>query len=261
MSTAASKAVPGDPWQHLPCELDAGPAPEAAIGLITLANDMTIEPELQAFLPSDGVALYASRIPLPRVVSVETLIAMRDHIPSIAEVIVPYSHLDVVAFGCTSGSMAIGPETVEARVHETRPEVAVTNPVSAALKGLKTLGCNRIALLTPYIDEVNAVVEDYVSGQGFEIVVRGSFKQPGDPEIVRIPPAAIYEAGAALGAHEQAEALFISCTGLRVSSVIERLEETLGKPVVTSNQALAWDCLRLAGCDTKVAGFGRLLRT
>ena len=176
MSTAASKAIPDDLWEHLPCELDDGPAPQAAIGLITLCNDMTIEPELQAFLPNDGVALYSSRIHIPKVVTVETLANMRHDIPSVVELIVPYSKLDVVAFGCTSASMTIGPETVEAKVHETRPEVAVSNPVSASLKGLRKLGCHRIALLTPYIDEVNVMVEDYVSGQGFEIVCKGSFK-------------------------------------------------------------------------------------
>ena len=110
MSTAASKAVPGELWQHMSCELDTGPAPMAAIGLVTLANDMTIEPELRAFLPSDGVALYANRIPMPEVVNVETLIGMREHIASTTELIVPFSNIDVVAFGCTSGSMAIGPE-------------------------------------------------------------------------------------------------------------------------------------------------------
>lgn len=261
MSTAAANAVSGNMWKHMSCELDEGPAPKAAIGLITLANDMTIEPELRAFLPSEGVALYSNRIPLPNIVTVDTLISMRDHIPAVTELIVPYSNIDVVAFGCTSGSMAIGPETVAAKVHESKPDVAVTNPVSAALKGLDALGCKRVALLTPYVDEVNAVVEAYVSSQGFDIVVKGSFKQPGDPQIVRVPPEAILQAGLELGSHQEADALFISCTALRVSSVIENLEQRLGKPVVTSNQALAWDCLRLAGCDTKVPGYGRLLRT
>ena len=173
MSTAASQAVPSNSWQHMPCELDTGPAPMAAIGLVTLANDMTIEPELRAFLPSDGVALYANRIPMPEVVTVDTLIGMRDHIAATTELIVPFSNIDVVAFGCTSGSMAIGPETVEAKVHEAKPDVAVTNPVSASLKGLRALGCKRIALLTPYIDEINAVVEAYVSAQGFENCYQG----------------------------------------------------------------------------------------
>ena len=259
MSTTAPEAVSTDVWQHMPCELDTGPAPRAAIGLITLANDMTIEPELQAFLPRDGVALYSNRIPMSNIGTVETLLAMKDHIPASTELIVPYSDIDVVAFGCTSGSMAIGPETVEAKVHEVKPGVPVTNPVSAALKGLRAVNAMRIALLTPYIDSINAVVEDYVSKQGFEIVTKGSFKQRGDPEIICIPPEAIYQAGCELGAHSEAEALFISCTGLRVSSVIARLESALGKPVVTSNQALAWDCLRLAGCAEKVTGYGQLL--
>ena len=98
-----------------------------------------------------------------------------------------------------------------------------------------------------------------MSGQGFDIVDKGSFKQRGDPNIVRVPPQAIFEAGLALASPASVDGLFISCTALRVSPVIARLEAALGKPVVSSNQALAWDCLRLAGCDATVPGFGRLL--
>jgi maleate isomerase len=241
------------------CELDRGPAARAAIGLVTLATDMTIEPELQTFLPRDGVAVYSSRIPMANVATRQTLLDMKAHITGAVSLILPYSKLDVVAFGCTSGSMAIGPAEVAAKIHETRPGVACSNPVSAALKGLRTLGRSRIALLTPYVDEVNAVVEAYVENEGFDIVAKGSFKQPGDPQIVCIPPQAIFDAGVALGSNREAEALFISCTGLRVSSIIAPLEDAIGKPVVTSNQALAWDCLRLAGCDDRVRGFGKLM--
>ena len=248
-------------WETMPCSRDDGPAPAAAIGLITLANDVVIEPELRTFLAGiEGAAVYASRIPLMLELTPQALRDMEAHIPRAVELIVPNDRIDVMAFGCTSGSMAIGPENVAAAVHRVRPNVAVTDPVSAALKGLKALGARRIALLTPYPDAVNDVVASYVAAQGFEIAERASFKQPNDPAIARVPPEAIYRAGVELG-RRKVDAVFISCTALRCSSVITRIEQAIGKPVVTSNQALAWDCLRLAGCKTTVEGYGRLLES
>jgi len=247
-------------WETMPSAPDEGPAATAAIGLITLSNDVIIEHELRTFLASvQGAIVFASRIPLMLSLSPQGLRDMEAHIPHATGLIVPNDRLDVMAFGCTSGSMAIGPERVAAAVHRSRPGIPVTDPVSAALKGLKTLGARRIAVLTPYPDSVNRVVGDYVERHGFEIADRASFKQPDDPGIARVPPEAIYHAGVALG-RRRVEALFISCTALRCSPVIERIEQAIGKPVVTSNQALAWDCLRLSGCDAAIEGYGRLLR-
>jgi maleate isomerase len=253
VQTASSK-----PWALMPATLDKGPAANVAIGLIVLATDTVIEPELYTFLPRDGIAVYSSRIPMAPTVSVESLKDMERNLSRVAREILPDDHVDVMAFGCTSGSMAIGPDNVVREVQKAKPGIPVTNPVSASLKGLKMLGIKRIALLTPYPDVVNAVVESYVGGQGFDIVVRGSFKKSGDPEITRIPPEAIYEAGVKLG-RENVEGLFISCTALRCSSVIQRIEDAIGKPVVTSNQALAWDCMRLGGYKKPVKGFGKLM--
>ena len=259
----SATAAPGGqfeftPWRTMPCELDDGPAPKAAIGLIALANDITIEPELYTFLPRDGVAVYSNRIPMSADGNINTLLEMKSSITEGASLLVPDIELDVIAYGCTSGSMAIGPSVVEEKIHAVRPGIACTNPVSAALKGLRTLDCSRIALITPYPDDINVVVERYVSEQGFDIVDKASFKQAGDPQIVRVPPQAIYAAGLELGRSPQVEAVFLSCTALRVSSIIAPLEAALGKPVVSSNQALAWDCLRLAGCDEQPEGYGQL---
>ena len=259
MNVSATRPLPGGDWDLMPCRHDEGPAGRAAIGLVTLCNDVTIEPELRNFLPLEGVAVYATRIPMRGTGTVEGLRALEAHLTRAAALLVPDFKIDVMALGCTSGSMAIGPEVVAERIREARPGMACTNPVSAAAKALHAFGARRIALLDPYSDEINVVVERYVSGQGFDIVAKGSFKQRGDPDIVRVPPQAVYEAGLALGSSPSADALFISCTALRVSPIIRRLEEALGKPVVSSNQALAWDCLRLAGSHDPVPGFGRLL--
>lgn len=246
-------------WIHYPCILDHGPAAKAAIGLIALASDIVIEPELRAFLPSDGIGLYTNRIPMPKMVTVDTLHQMAESITAVTSGLVPDDHLDVIIYGCTSGSMTIGPEKVATNIRAARPNVAVTDPITAGLKGLRAQGCQRIALLTPYVEEVNQVVEQYIREQGFELIAMGSFNQVGDPEISRIPPQAIYDAGLALGRLDSVEGIFLSCTALRTSSIIQPLEEVLGKPVVASNQALAWDALRLSGYDESIHGFGKLL--
>jgi len=259
-ASAPSTAEPPSNWMTFPCELDDGPAPKAAVGLIALASDLTSEPELRSFLPRDGVALYANRIPMPKEATVEALRQLEANITRTVAGLVPDNHLDVIAFGCTSGAMAIGKDRVAAHIRAAKPAIPCTDPISAGLKGLRALGCRRIAVLTPYVDEVNAVVEAYIGAQDFEVAVKGSFKQAGDPEMCRIPPSAIHQAGLELG-RADVDGLFISCTALRVSPILERLEQALGKPVVSSNQALAWDCLRLAGCNEQVPGYGRLLMT
>ena len=261
MSSVAETTAAGRlAWQTMPCELLARPNPRAAIGLIALANDLSSEPEMSRFLPVGEVAMYTNRVPMGNVVSVETLQAMEAELTKSVAGLMPDDELDVIAYGCTSGTMAIGADRIAARIHEVRPGVAVTDPISASLKGLRRLGCKRIAVLTPYTDSVNEIVAAYIEARGFDIAAKGSFKQPGDPQICRIPAQTIYAAGQQLGSAD-VDALFISCTGLRVAEILQTLEDELGKPVVASNQALAWDALRLADYNEPVTGYGRLLRS
>ena len=247
-------------WREMPFKLGATAAEKAAIGLITLANDLSIEPEIIRFLPRDGVALYSNRIPFPDAATPQTLAAMERDISRVTALINPGEKLDVVIFGCTSGTMTIGDAVVRDRILEARPDVLTTDPITAGLAGLRELGCRRIALLTPYTDEVNRIVEAFVSSKGMDVGARGSFKRGSSAEVCRISPESFLEAGLALG-REAVDGLFISCTAVRVSSIMEQLEVELGKPVVSSNQALAWHSMRLAGCNESVPGYGRLLRS
>ena len=245
-------------WSALDCELDDGPAYRAAIGLVVLANDLSIESEVRAFLPDEGVGLYASRIPFGNEATVEKTLEMGDKIPAVAARILPQSHLDVIAFGTTGGTMVIGEDRVLAGLEAGRPGIAYTTPITAALAGLRALGASRLALLTPYPAEINQVVGRFIAGRGLDIVRAGSFCRAGDDEFVRVPPSAILDAAIELG-QADIDAVFVSCTALRVSPVLVAIEEQLGKPVITSNQALAWHCLRLAGYTDPVENSGRLL--
>lgn len=245
--------------RSFPAESDGGPARHGAIGLVALATDHVCELDLRQIIPQDHLPLYVSRIAFAPEITVETLGAMRDGITGAAALILAGGRLDVIAYGCTSGTMVIGEDEVFARLRAARPGIACTTPPTAALAALKTLGASRIAVLTPYIEAVNRRVHRYFTERGLDIAAFGAFNKESDAEVAAIAPASIVAAARALDAPD-IEAIFLSCTGMRGLAVVEELETVLGKPVITSNQAMAWHALRLAGHDAPIAGFGRLLR-
>jgi len=172
----------------------------------------------------------------------------------------PGIKLDVVAYGCTSGTVVIGEEKVFARIREARPGVACTTPITAGIAGLQKLGATRIALLTPYVDEVNRMFRGFIEERGIAVPVMGSFNHGNDNEVARISQGSIKDAVRALAREPGVDGVFVSCTSLRVADIAEELEAELGKPVTSSNHALAWHCLRLAGVNDSLPGLGRLFR-
>ena len=250
--------VSGVAWRRMPLRLAQASPYRASVGVIALANDISFEPELRHFFAPD-VALYVNRIDFPDETNVRTLRALGDDIAAVTARILPGDPLDVVMFGCTSGTMAVGDAEVAALIRAARPEVAATDPITAGLAGLRRLGCRRIALLTPYSDEVNDMVARFVSARGVEVGAAGSFGCDSARDMCNVAPEAILEAVCDLGSGD-VDGVFVSCTALRVSPVIEAMERRLGKPVVSSNQALAWHAMRLAGVEDPLPDRGSLLR-
>ncbi len=245
---------------HMPFELDRGIAHRARIGLIVLATDHTLEYEYRKIFNIGGVALYQSRIPNAPEINPTTLARMEQGITAATDVLLPGAKFDVVAYACTSGTVVIGEEKVFQRIREARPGVACTTPITAAIAAFKALGARRIALLTPYIDEVNQTMRRFVEAQGVEVPVIGSFNHENDNEVARMSPASVKAAALELGRHPAVDAVFVACTSLRVAEIVEDLERDLGKPATSSNHALAWHCLRLAGVTDPIPGWGRLFR-
>ena len=134
---------------HIPFETDAGVAHRAAIGLIVLSTDQTIEHEFRFIFKQQGVAYYESRIPNSNQITPETLKEMEKLIEDRTDVILPGLPLDVVAFGCTSASMVIGEEMVFTKIREKRPDAACTTPITAAFAAFDALDAKRIGVLTP----------------------------------------------------------------------------------------------------------------
>ncbi len=243
----------------LPHRLDEGIGRRARIGLVVLATDQTIEHEWRrVFDGLEGVALYESRIWNDARITPETLAAMEGDISAATRLIVPVLPLSVVAFGCTSAAMVLGEERIAARVHEARPGVPVTTPIGAAFAAFEALGARRIAVLTPYGRAVNEVVRRYIEARGFEIPLFGSFEEEDDARVARIDPASVRAAALELGRDPRVDLVFVSCTSLRLVEAAEAIEAELGKPVTSSNHAMAWHALRLAGITEPLPGLGRL---
>jgi maleate isomerase len=241
--------------------LDEGLGRRARLGLIVLATDHTIEHEWRQILAEvDGVAVYQTRIWNDARITPETLTAMEGSLADAASVILPGVPLDVVGYGCTSGTMMIGEQRVAERINAVRPEAEVTTPITAAVAAFRAFGARRIAILTPYREDVNAAVHRYVEARGFEVPVFGSFLEEDDNRSARISPASIRAAAVRLGrgAGSAVDAVFVACTSLRVASIAADVEETLGLPVTSSNHAMAWHALRLAGVGDRLPRWGRL---
>ncbi len=245
--------------EHLPFETDAGIAARAAIGLLVLATDFTIEHEWRAIMTGlPGVALYESRILNDAQITPETLRAMEPRIAAAAGVILPGAKLDVVAYSCTSASMAIGEEKVFGHIRSVRPGASCTTPITAAFAAFKALGARRIGVLTPYRGDVNRIVADYIKARGFEVPVFGSFNEQNDGVVSTITPASIRQGIETIVAKSQVDAIFVSCTSMRLAEAAREIEAGIGIPVTSSNHAMAWHALRLAGVNDVMPRWGKL---
>jgi maleate isomerase len=219
----------------------------ATLGLVVLQSDETIEHDFRRLLPVDGVVLHTSRVPSGLEVTGDTLAEMRNHLPAAAGLMPRSVSFDVVGYGCTSGTSVIGPSRVARLIGEGCETRAVTEPVSGLIAACQRLGVNRLAFLSPYVEEVSSTLRGVLVQGGVQSPVFGSFDEAEERRVARIAPQSVISAALALASQPGTEAIFMSCTNLRTLDVIDEIEARTGKPVLSSNLVLAWHIARLAG--------------
>ena len=244
--------------EHLPFTTDAGIGSMAKVGVVVLASDYTIDHEFRKVFNHPGVEFYQARVENSPRITPETLAAMEEKIPDTLRLILPGEPLDVVAYGCTSATTVLGEQTVIRRVREVQPNAKVTTPITAAFAAFDAMGAKRIAVLTPYQSDVNAKVRAYIGNAGYDVPVFGSFNEQSDPVVARIDYASISSAVERITKDHEVDMVFVSCTSVRLIDSVATLEQQTGLPVTSSNHALAWHCLRLAGVQHPMPGWGRL---
>ncbi|MDQ2089096.1 maleate cis-trans isomerase family protein [Marimonas arenosa] len=236
--------------------LDQGFGTQGRLGLIVLSTDETLENEARRILGDRCVSLVHARIPAEPHVTPESLQKMAAHMQATAALLP--AGLDAVGYGCTSGATVIGPGRVAELVGEAQPDARVTNPLSAVIAALNSLETKKIALLTPYVESVNAPLVAALDAAGIEVLTQASFEQSDDWSVARIAESDTLDSIEKIAKTEGCEAVFASCTNLRVLGVLEQAEAATGLPVVSSNLALIWHMLRLAGIDAAGWAPGRL---
>lgn len=236
---------------------DTGDHPRAKLGFVLLATEQTVEDDMFRARP-EGVGLHFSRAWNPDSVSVATFDAQLHELSRAARTLLPDGSLDVIGYACTSGSLVMGEARVFAELRKGAPGAIATSLITGVIRALRHLGIGRVAVATPYRDEINQREAAFIEDEGVRVTALRGLRLERDSDMIRVRPEAIADLARSVDS-AQAEAVFISCGALRSMRLVDALERELGKPVICSNQAMLWDMLRLAGVGDRIPGYGRLL--
>ena len=227
------------------------------IGLIALASDYMIEKDFINVIKDKKIDFFVNRIECFNPLTRENLIKMSEKITEVTKDILPNEKIDCVVYGCTSGTIVAGYQSIEKKIKKAKPEAEVTTPSTASIKALKRFNLNKIAIFTPYPKKLNDEVIDFFKKENFQITSNSYFDIASDIDIGKVDANHLYDVLSKMDL-KGADALFISCTALPALSIIDKLEKKLGKIVLSSNQALIWDTLEKIGENDSINGFGKL---
>jgi len=221
------------------------------IGVIIPADNAVMEPEFYQLAP-EGVSTHAARLkkcPRPQM-PIEAL----DLVKTFNE-----THVSLVAYMCAASSFVMGPKGNDelcANLSEITDGLPCVTATTAMIDGLKAVGTNRVAVLSPHPPEIAEKLKEYIEESGFEVPCLVGLGLD-IPQINNTSPGDIYRHVRAMDL-SKADTIFIAATNFRAIDVIEAIEADFGLPVVSSNQVVMWTALRKLGIADKPHGFGRL---
>lgn len=252
--------IPGTSIQSSKREVqfDQGRHHRARIGFILMSTDLAAEADFFDMAP-EGVAVHITRLKTDDYTTNETLARHIEHMADAASRIQPDTRPDVISYSCTSGSIVIGEQRIMEEIQRGAPWAIPMTLVTGVVEALNELNARKIVVGTPYLDEINTNEAQFLYDKGFDVLnIQGLNLETG-LEFGTVTPD--YWVRFALEIDQpEADAIFLSCGGIRALEVVEEIEKKAGKPVVTSNQAQFWSCLRKAGIEDQIEGFGQIFR-
>lgn len=230
------------------------------IGLITPAPGSSTEQEFNHYKP-EGIAVLTTRIPLFGI-SYEGIRKMTGYVDEAAVMLAKSSVADLILFSCTAGSFLDGKGYDQKIIDhlEQLTGVRATTTSTCVLNAIQALGIGSLNIVTPYSPEVNELEQNFFENCGITVTGISGAMLSRSQDTPKIPSADMYKFAVKSDTPE-ADALFISCTGLHVLDIIEDLECELKKPVLTSNQCGLWGSLRLLGVKDSISGLGVLFQS
>ena len=192
-------------------------------------------------------------------VTLDHVLAMAEP-PSIEEAakrLVPLG-VEALAYACTSASFArgLGGDRDIIDRMERVTGLPATTTSTAMLSALRRFEVSRVAVLAPYVREINEKLTAFLEDSGFPVVRMVGLNRLRDIEL--IPPETTVDTVVNEVDSPDADGVFISCTDMMTASIVAEMERAIGKPVITANQATIWELLRLAGASQSMPKLGRL---
>lgn len=216
------------------------------VGLMVPVNNTTMEGELAAWLPAGSTV---TRIGIPRgagLLTRETMPAYRDAAVALAAQHFSAETHDILAYGCTAAGFISGPRgdaELQAELGRVTGLPVVTT-ARAMVVALQAEGAKRIAVVTPYQDEVNAQLTDFLRDGGIAVERLATFRAPDVNALGRITADEVRGlAEETMGT--DCDALFIGCSQLPTHAVLGGLAARFRRPALSSIQATAWDAQRV----------------
>ncbi|WP_420549540.1 maleate cis-trans isomerase family protein [Curvivirga sp.] len=237
-------------------EFDEGAHARARLGFILMSTDLAAEDDLYAMRPQ-GVGIHITRLKTEDYTTNETLARHIDTMADAASRLQPDMKPEVICYSCTSGSIVNGEEPVMAEIKKGAPYTQPTTLVTGVVEALRKLNAKKIVVGTPYLDEINLAEAEFLTNKGFQLLDLQGLNLETGIEFGTVTADFWYKFACKIDQPE-ADAVFLSCGGIRSAQVIDRIEQTIQKPVVTSNQAMFWHCLRKVGIQDKLKGYGQL---
>jgi maleate isomerase len=233
----------------------------ARLGFLLPPGNPTIEPEMMAMAPN-GVSLHFHRMTARGVPGSldgqaernRQMVASLDHSIEVLALVKP----DIVVIAHTATSYDLG-RADEGKLLDRlakRSGIRVTTAFASVAAALERLGVKRVALGAPYSTETTEKGRAHLEAHGFAVVGHDNLQHTGN--IYDTTAEQAYRLARAVDVPE-AQAVFLSGTGMPTVSVLDMLESDLQKPVISSNSAMMWLALRACKVNQPISGFGRLL--
>jgi maleate isomerase len=215
------------------------------VGLIVLTTDLTCERDFLMLSKANNLEFdqYVNRIRFVNPMTQQNLTSMLSDLTAVAADILPSCPLDTVVFCCTSASALIGDQAIKNAIWQSKPKTKVITTASASVDSLLAKGYKKISLLTPYSKSVSQGVAKYFNDYGVDVVSLTFMDIKDDRDVARLSGVSI-TAAAKAAVDPTAEALFISCTAMRVVEIKPALEKELGIPIFSSNYSTFWQTMK-----------------
>lgn len=227
----------------------------ARIGVMIPSANTTVENEYIRMAP-EGVSVHTSRMYMIDT-NAENLKKMTEQVDRCTHEL-STAKCDTIVFGCTSGSFVGGVSwnsDLEQKMEKIAGVPCLTTS-TALRRALKLYGKKKLSIVTPYIAELNVLEKSFFEAVGYEVLDIKGLDIEDNATMGMQPHTASYRLAKQIP--KETELLIISCTDFRSIENLSALEEDLGLPVISSNQASFWAALRAAGVNEKLTGYGSL---